>query len=659
MLLVAALFAPGSITVDSLLREMTDLDALARAPRPAYRVAMASSYDRRSRTPGAPDWFLNEDSGQFERTETVDGRKEYVLADLKGPGAVVRIWSANPVATIRFYFDGAAQPGLVASTKKLLSGQIAPFRDPFAYVAGRGFNLYFPIPYRRSLKITVDDGEGDRAAKLFYQIGYRSYGPGTAVENFDPRRIDAEGMAKVARSLRAPQTVTSTSGGSKQGVRGEIGEGESLDLPLTRPQSAITETQVHIALPKPPAGSPWTDPRHAHNVLRMLTLRAEFDGERCIDVPLGDFFGAAPGLNPLATMPFEVKADGTMTCRFVMPFAREARLSVVNEGAPRVKVRLSARIAPYRVDSATLRFHAQWKADRGATKEKRDVRLLETTGAGRLVGASLNVFNPNTIWWGEGDERIWVDREPFPSTFGTGTEDDFGYAWGSTARFQRAYHAEPLTGGGASFLGHTSVIRTRILDAIPFTHHLAFDREIWHWTDVDASWMQTVYWYATPGSVEASATDSTLRLPREQTLPPSLPGVIEGESLRVKRTTGGVVEVQPLWYESGGAMLWWHDARPKDRLTLRVPVPRSGRYRAEAAVLTHADQAIHTLRIGGREVDTFDGFGDWNWAVRDLGVHDVKGPEILLEVEVKGRNPNVTIEDYAWALDYVRLTPVG
>lgn len=658
MLLALAVLSAARVDVNSLLREMTDLDALTRASRPAYRVAMASSYDRRSRTPGTPDWFLNEDSGQFDRIETTAGRKEYVLADLKGPGAVVRIWSANPAATIRFYFDGASHPKIEAKTKDLLSGRVAPFTDPFGYVAGRGFNLYFPIPYRKGLKITVDDGEGDRASKLFYQIGYRTYAAGTEVETFDPHRIDRAVLGAVGEGLRNPRTVRSAANGRERAKSAQIAEGESVDLAFTESNAALTETQVRVFLPKLPMRAKWEDPRQAHNVLRMLTLRAEFDGERCVNVPLGDFFGAAPGLNPYVTMPFEVAPDGTMTCRFVMPFARSARLSVLNEGAPKVAIRLSARVAPYAVDSRTYRFHAQWNAERGSTKEKRDIRLVETTGAGKLVGAALNVFNPSTIWWGEGDERIWVDREPFPSTFGTGTEDDFGYAWGSTAKFQRAYHAEPLTGGGASFLGHTGVIRTRILDAVPFDRHLAYDREVSHWTDVDASWMQTVYWYAQPGSAQTSDIVASLRLPREQTAPPSLPGVIEGEHLRWKGKPNGVVEVQPLWYESGGAMLWWHDAKPKDRLVLRVPTPGPGRYRVEMAVLRHSDQAIHTLRIGGREVDTFDGFGAWDWPIRDLGVHTVSGRELVVEVEVKGRHPEVTIDDYAWAIDYVKLTRV-
>jgi len=40
----------------------------------------------------------------------VTGRKEHVMMDIAGPGAIVRIWSANPAGTLRIYLDGAATP---------------------------------------------------------------------------------------------------------------------------------------------------------------------------------------------------------------------------------------------------------------------------------------------------------------------------------------------------------------------------------------------------------------------------------------------------------------------------------------------------------------------------------------------------------------------
>ncbi len=55
----------------------------------------------------------------------------------------------------------------------------------------------------------------------------------------------------------------------------------------------------------------------------------------------------------------------------------------------------------------------------------------------------LHIWNPKGGWWGEGDEKFFVDGERFPSTFGTGTEDYFGYAWCSEKTFIRAFHRIP------------------------------------------------------------------------------------------------------------------------------------------------------------------------------------------------------------------------
>ena len=55
--------------------------------------------------------------------------------------------------------------------------------------------------------------------------------------------------------------------------------------------------------------------------------------------------------------------------------------------------------------------------------------MLKTEGRGRFLGVMLHVWNPRGGWWGEGDEKFFVDGEKFPSTIGTGSEDYFGYAW--------------------------------------------------------------------------------------------------------------------------------------------------------------------------------------------------------------------------------------
>jgi hypothetical protein len=146
------------ITVISLLQEMTDFNALAVRPHPYFKEAAATSYSRESHK-GGEAWFDNKDVGQYVCTETNDGRKEHVLADLKGPGTITRFWSANPTMAniVRFYFDGEPRPRLELPLKDMFGGGIPAFALEFSYVSGTGGNLYFPFPYAAALKITIEE----------------------------------------------------------------------------------------------------------------------------------------------------------------------------------------------------------------------------------------------------------------------------------------------------------------------------------------------------------------------------------------------------------------------------------------------------------------------------------------------------------------------
>ncbi|MFT3704462.1 MAG: hypothetical protein QM802_18985 [Agriterribacter sp.] len=62
-------FSQEVITLKSLLKEMTDFDAVAKYPSPAYNLKQASSYDRKSISPDMPGWFANADFNQFIREE--------------------------------------------------------------------------------------------------------------------------------------------------------------------------------------------------------------------------------------------------------------------------------------------------------------------------------------------------------------------------------------------------------------------------------------------------------------------------------------------------------------------------------------------------------------------------------------------------------------
>ena len=81
-----------TITTVSLLKEMVDCEVLAKYPEPYYETRQLSSYDRASVKKDSVSWYANCDRSQFLRVDSIDGRREFVLVDTDGPGAITRFW---------------------------------------------------------------------------------------------------------------------------------------------------------------------------------------------------------------------------------------------------------------------------------------------------------------------------------------------------------------------------------------------------------------------------------------------------------------------------------------------------------------------------------------------------------------------------------------
>ncbi|HVT06473.1 MAG TPA: glycoside hydrolase family 172 protein [Polyangia bacterium] len=500
--------APGEISVLTLLREMVDLDHLARLPALRFVAGQAASTDRRSRRPDDADgWFANDDfvtdaAPNLVRVETApDGTKRYVLLDVKGPGAVVRIWSATPAGTLRIYVDGDSQPVVEAPFAGLLRGEVAPFVAPLAHVTARGYNLYFPIPYRSGCLVTVDSivaldpFNGQPTAKLYYQIGYRTY-PATAAANVRPYA-----PAEVSRAQGALGRVAAVLRDGLPPAGPRYGR-SVVELP---PAAIAPGHPATMTLAAPAGGGQLTELRlttaeRAPDRLAAATLSIAFDGEETVRAPLLAFFGTGGGWNAFTSLPMTVAADGTLTARFPMPFARRAVVTIASDAAG-LTLKGSAVVDARPFGRDALLFHAGWRPRAVlATRPFRDWHIATLQGVGQQVGTVLNVQNPPSVaWWGEGDEKIFVDGESFPSLLGTGTEDYFGYAWSTPDLFAHAYHAQtaaPAQGFGGFF----SMNRFLVLDPIPFARALRFDLEIWHWSDTSIAADALLYWYARPGA---------------------------------------------------------------------------------------------------------------------------------------------------------------
>jgi len=138
------------------IEELYRLDRLAEFKK-SLKVASVSSYDT---TGGNNDGF--DGLYSFVRREK-DG---LVLADLKGPGVIYRIWTPTPTDDImEFYFDGEKEPRIKVKFRDLFLGQHPPFERPLVGYGAGGFYSYVPLPFEKSCRVFI------RAEKVqFYQI---------------------------------------------------------------------------------------------------------------------------------------------------------------------------------------------------------------------------------------------------------------------------------------------------------------------------------------------------------------------------------------------------------------------------------------------------------------------------------------------------------
>ncbi len=644
--------AAPAINTETLLNDLVDLQRLSRLPEPAYTTKQFSSWDRASKSP-SEGWFANGDAGQYLRVEEKDGRKEHVMMDIDGPGVIVRIWSANPKGTLRFYIDDNATPAITSPMDELLGGRVVGLPVPLAGERSRGWNLYFPIAYAKHCKVTSDEGG------FYYHVNYRTYAAGTAVTSFAPgdlvqlrHRIydiaaklmsTREDVPPPADRVRKPYSTT-LHPGDEETIFNE-----------TAGNKAIVGFLAHLSAKEIEAAA------------RGVVVYMTFDGEKTVECPLGDFFGTAPGLTPYASLPLGITEASTpdLWCHWWMPFAKSAQIRVKNLGAQDVQLNGAVAAVDCPWDERSLHFHAGWHQEKKVpSRPFTDWAHLECTGTGRFVGGALHIQNPVRGWWGEGDEKIYVDGETFPSHFGTGTEDYYGYAWCWPGRFVHAYHNQPRCDGPNNY-GNTSVNRFHIIDDIPFGKSFKFDIENWHSTEATYTNRAAVnYWYARPGGKDffkpITQADVVLEaIPTFKLF--KVKGAEEGERLKVLDRTGGKLERQDLsGYErefSDARHLWWTGTKPKDRLTLGFDVAEAGSKHVIARLTKASDYGIVQLYINdqkaGEPIDLYAADVLPTGAI-DLGTFELVKGQNKLVIEIVGANDKAA-KSYMAGLDCIEI----
>jgi hypothetical protein len=646
--------AQTRLSYADLVKRLIDLEYPATLPADGEKCAQWSSFDRASKYDEATgkyvNWAANNDGPMFIRQ---DG-DQFVLAEMDGPGCIWRIWSARAEkGHVRIYLDGSDKPAVDLPFEGYFNGETAPFAYPqlsynLATLGCRGQNLYFPIPYQKSCKVVADKGWG-----RYYHFTYTTYPAGTQLPTFSTA-LAAEHAAALQR---VNDFFESSLGTDPAGQRADA-KCETKEVTLDAGQKATLELTGPRAITAIRATVKTGEREDEMAAMRRLVLQITWDGQDkpAVWCPLGDFFGTAPGVNKYKSL-LTGMTDAGGYALWYMPFAKTARVELVNEDK-------AARTVHYEIVHAPLarpfdglgHFHCKWHRGTVTLPPDRwpDWTLLLTQGRGRFCGVMLHVWNPRGGWWGEGDEKFFVDGEKFPSTFGTGSEDYFGYAWCHPGLFQRAYHAQTMTQGNR---GHQSVLRWHLIDNIPF--HSAFEACIEKYFKTEergTEYATFACWYLAPGGTDAYDPVATDKRHGYYVSAPLTAG-----GFTVLNEPRGVVSTQKMTRYEGqwhnGDQLWWTRAKPGDKLELAVPVQKAGRYEVRVTLTKARDYGIVQLSVDGKKAG--EPVDLYNPAVVPtepivLGTYDLTAGQHKLTAEIVGANPKA-IPSHMFGLDQVIL----
>ncbi len=235
-----------------------------------------------------------------------------------------------------------------------------------------------------------------------------------------------------------------------------------------------------------PEPHPWAKNGSANH--QEMLLRMYWDGKArpAVEAPVGDFFANSFGKrNQVISLPVIVEDADSYNCFWHMPFRKSARIEVVNESEKPLSLLYYNIdwVKKDRLSQDTPYFYAQYRQEYPAEKGK-DYVLLETKGKGHYVGTVLSVRTRSPSWFGEGDEKIYIDGEEKASIWGTGTEDYFLSAWGLKTT-STPYFGVPYFDQWGIVGGHTSAYRWHINDPIVFNKGIKVTFEHFGWISPD------------------------------------------------------------------------------------------------------------------------------------------------------------------------------
>ena len=276
-----------------------------------------------------------------------------------------------------------------------------------------------------------------------------------------------------------------------------------------------------------------------HIMRNDLIFRIYWDGRSTpsVESPIAAFFGNGWDEHyEYATLPLAVgPTNGTgLVSYFQMHFANGARLEIENQSD------INIDCIYFYVDYVEMRklpvgsgrFHAWYNHEltealpEGETEwglvgpmgnnvdGANNYLFADIKGKGHFVGINYYVHSPSTMWYGEGDDMIFIDGEEKASLLGTGTEDFFNTSWCPKTLFNHPYYGYARVNNDNGWLGRTHVYRFFVADPIYFEKSLRGTIEHGHNNNLTLDISSVAYWYQSEAGVLPPAPTKEDRRPK-------------------------------------------------------------------------------------------------------------------------------------------------
>ena len=410
-----------------------------------------------------------------------------------------------------------------------------------------------------------------------------------------------------------------------------VAPGETQVLMDEKGPGVITHMWITFLGPEPQG---WA-PKGAANHQEML-LRIFYDDSKrpAIEAPVGDFFANCFGKrSEVSSLAVIVEDADSYNCYWRMPFRKSVRIEIENQSDKPIALLYYNIdwIKKEKLPDDTPYFYAQYRQEYPVEKGK-DYVVLETRGKGHYVGTVLAVRTRSPAWFGEGDEKVYIDGEGKASIWGTGTEDYFLSAWGLKIT-STPYFGVPCFDQWGIVGGHTSAYRWHINDPIVFNTGVKVTFEHFGWISPDenpnyksTSWNEreddyasVAFWYQTGEPTFAARAPHA----RQRTLPSLERLMIRTADFTDDKYHGsGSVTAQQLELYEGKQLLYmpkeakgaWleipFEVKKKEPLRLLLSMTKSydfGKYQAYLnGVKLGGEVDLYSAKLASEEVHLLD-----------------------------------------------------